>query len=78
MSRLGEGQGVEESGCVLVRPDRFVAWRALEGWSRVEQVGKSDGIRPRTSRIVIEVGRTSDERSLLLWLSNRLNLDCIA
>ena len=26
--RVCEVDGVEESGCVLVRPDLFVAWRA--------------------------------------------------
>ena len=63
---------MEESGYGLLGPDQFMAWRASEGWSRG---GKSDGIRHRTSRIMIEVGRTSDERSLLLWLPNDLNLD---
>jgi hypothetical protein len=31
--------GVEEDGCVLVRPDYFVAWRAQESGNEVERLG---------------------------------------
>jgi hypothetical protein len=32
--------GVEEDGCVLVRPDYFVAWRAQEGGDEIERLSK--------------------------------------
>lgn len=32
--------GVEEDGCVLVRPDYFVAWRAQESGSEAERLGR--------------------------------------
>jgi 2-polyprenyl-6-methoxyphenol hydroxylase-like FAD-dependent oxidoreductase len=31
---------VEEDGCVLVRPDRFVAWRAMAGGDEAARLGK--------------------------------------
>jgi hypothetical protein len=33
--------GVEEDGCVLVRPDFFVAWRAQESGQEIERLGKA-------------------------------------
>jgi hypothetical protein len=35
-----EKRGVEEDGCVLVRPDYFVAWRAQEGGNEVSRLIK--------------------------------------
>lgn len=32
--------GVEEDGCVLVRPDFFVAWRAQEGGNETQRLGE--------------------------------------
>ena len=31
-------RGVAGSGCVLVRPDRFVAWRAADGGNKRERL----------------------------------------
>jgi hypothetical protein len=33
-------RGVEEDGCVLVRPDFFVAWRAPKGGDEMQRLGK--------------------------------------
>lgn len=51
-------RGVEESGCVLVRPDRFVAWRSPEALTDEEQC----------SQKLIEV-----LRSILGWDGPRCN-----
>lgn len=49
----GSGSGgFEEDGAVLVRPDRFVAWR----WHPLDGVGDCDNLLLQTMRKVVGFG----------------------